>query len=68
VDSNYAAREIVAKMARVETTVSLFRGSSSVRISANEIHALAQDLAAASLLIELAASRRLALYFSEDGT
>ena len=55
-------------MARVETTVSLFRGSSSVRISANEIHALAQDLAAASLLIELGASRGLALYFSEDGT
>jgi hypothetical protein len=68
VDSNYAAPEIVAQMAKVEATVGLFRALVQRTDLGDEVHALARDLAAASLLIELAASRGLALYFREDGT
>jgi hypothetical protein len=68
VDSNYVAPEIVAQMAKVEATVGLFRGLVQRTDLGDEVHALARELAAASLLIELAASRGLALYFREDGT
>lgn len=68
VDSNYVTPEIVAQMAKVETTVGLFRGLVQRTDLGVEIHGVAQDLASASLLIELAASDGLALYFREDGT
>lgn len=68
VDSNYAAPEVVAQMAKVEATVGLFRGLVRRTDLGDEVHALAQDLAEASLLVELAASRGLGLYFREDGT
>jgi hypothetical protein len=68
VDSNYAAPEAVAQMASVEGTAGLFRRLAQRRDFGKEVQDLARDLAAASLLIELAALRGLAVYFREDGT
>src|SRR5579872_4812092 len=55
VDSNYAAPEVVARMAEVEARVGLFRGLVRRTDLGDEIHALVHDMATAGLLIELAA-------------
>ena len=68
VDSNFIAPEVVSKMADIEADVGLFRRLVRRRELDEEIAALARDLAAASLLIELAAASRLAIFFREDGT
>jgi len=68
VDSNYVDPQAVAKMAEVEADVGLFRGLVRRTDLNVEIFALARDMAAASLLVELAASCGLAIYFREDGT
>ena len=52
----------------MEATVGLFRKLARRSDLDEEIAALARDLAAASLLIELAAVGKLALFFREDGT
>jgi hypothetical protein len=68
VDSNYAAPDLVKRMAETESRVGLFRALAQRDDLGGEIKALAQDLARAGLLIERAASRGLAIYFREDGT
>ena len=68
VDSNYVVPEVVAQMAKLEDTVGLFRGLVRRTDLDRELHSLAHDLAAASLLVELAANRGLAIYLREDGT
>ena len=68
VDANYVDPEMVQRLAEEEAKVGLFRRLAG-RIDLDvETKALARDLAAAALLVELAANLGLALYFREDGT
>jgi hypothetical protein len=68
VDANYIDPEMVQRLAEEEARVGLFRRLANRTDLDVETRALAQDLAAAALLVELAANLDLALYFREDGT
>jgi len=68
VDSSYVEPKTVARLAEAEATAGLFRRLVRRTDLDQEVKPLVRDLATAGLLIELAASRNLALYFREDGT
>lgn len=68
VDANYIAPEVAANFAELEAKVGLLRSLPGRAKLDDEVLAVARDLAAAGLLIELAANLGLALYFREDGT
>ncbi len=68
VDSSYVEPKTVARLAEAEATAGLFRRLVRRSDLDQEVKPLVRDLATAGLLIELAASRNLALYFREDGT
>ena len=67
-DANYVAPEVVATAADAESTIGLFRNLVRRNDLDDDLKALAKDLAAVGLLIEMAANLGFALYFREDGT
>lgn len=68
VDSNYITPQAAAEMAEMEAKVGLFRELIGRTDPKEEAHALAKDMAAAMLFVQLAALKRLGIYFREDGT
>lgn len=68
VDSNYITPQAAAEMADIEAETGLFRRLVYRTDPKEEAHALSKDMAAAMLFIQLAASKRLGIYFREDGT
>lgn len=68
VDSNYLTPDVVARFAEMEATAGLFRTLARRTGLDTEVTALARDAGTASLLIELAAARGMAVYYREDGT
>lgn len=68
VDSNYVAPEVVRRIAATESKVGLFRKLGQRTDFDPEWQRVAREVARAGALIDVAASRGLALYFYEDGT
>jgi hypothetical protein len=68
VNSTYIEPSLVQEIAKVEATTGLLRSLARDRRLGTELHELARDLFAVGLLMELAASRNLAIYFREDDT
>lgn len=68
VDSNYVAPEVVRRIAATESVVGLFRKLGQLTDPDRELTGVAQEVAKAGSLIDVAASQGLALYFYEDQT
>jgi hypothetical protein len=68
VDSNYVAPEVVRRIAATESVVGLFRKLGERMDLDPERQGVAREVARAGALIDVAASRGLALYFYEDET